>query len=281
MLRWWRRKRGAQEPERASQEQGSPAVPVVRDAERRRLARLLRRREELSYDLALAEQALAEENRWTERLRELDSALAEVESQLAALEGASRREAEPALPVVPVEVVVELEGSPVTVRLTVAGASLRWMEEIDWAERGHQVAPARLRRVDGGAADVLEAVGYAEPSSSLVMTLEASLDQLAADALAAVRRERHWTPVTLADVVRPCPHCGGWIDLRGRCPTCTALEWQRQQLLLERNRLRRERGEVLRDWQRMRDRLPVIRRQLAEVEADIRQLEAKGVQPSE
>ncbi len=281
MLRWWHRRRAKPEAEPSGEAHEPVATPVVREAERRRLARLLRRREELSYDLALAEQALAEENRWTERVRELDSALAEVESQLAALEVAPRREAEPGLPVVPVEVVVEPESSPVTVTLTVAGVSLRWVEEVDWAERGHQLAPARLRRVEGGAAAVLAAVGYPEPSATLVATLEASLDQLAADALAAVRQERHWTPVTLADLVRPCPHCGGWVDLRGRCPTCTALEWQRQQLSLERNRLRRERDEVLRDWQRMRDRLPVIRRQLAEVEADIRQLEAKGVQPSE
>jgi hypothetical protein len=53
-----------------------------------------------------------------------------------------------------------------------------------------------------------------------------------------------------------------------------------QQLILERNRLRRERDEVFRDWQRARDRLPIIQRQLAEVEADIRQLEEKGVRLS-
>ncbi|GBD18062.1 hypothetical protein HRbin27_00553 [bacterium HR27] len=283
MVHWWLRRRGQGEPERpdVGSDQSSAGAPVIREAERRRLARLLRRREELRYDIALAEEAQQPENRWTERLHELDAAIAELERQLATLDVPSGRDPEPPLPPVPVEVTVDAASEPATVTLRIAGQVLCWVEEVDWAERGHQLAPARLRRTAGDPAEVLQAAGYRAPSSALLETLEASLDLIAADALAAARRERIWTPLALADLAHPCEQCGGWRDVRGRCPTCTARDWQRQQLLLERNRLRQERDEVFRDWQRARDRLPVIQRQLAEVEADIRQLEAKGVQPSD
>ncbi|MCX2726711.1 hypothetical protein OO015_04285 [Thermomicrobium sp. 4228-Ro] len=279
MLRWWRRDREKRdaEPERATPE---PGRPFVREAERRLLARLLRRREELRYDLAQSEHALQPENRWTERLRELDAAIADVEHQRAQRAGAPARTGDPPLPAVPIAVTVEPERTAATVTLDIAGVALRWVEEVDWAERGHQLAPARLRRVEGNATEILRAVGYQAAPAALLETLEASLDLVAADALSAARREPIWSPLTLGDLARPCEQCGGWRDVRGRCPTCTARDWQRQQLLLERNRLRQERDEVFRDWQRARDRLPVIQRQLAEVEADIRQLQTKGVQPS-
>jgi hypothetical protein len=184
------------------------------------------------------------------------------------------------LPPVPVEVRVDLQASPVTVELEISGVVLRWIEEVDWAERGHQIAPAQLRRVEDELEKELAAVGYRDPSPELLATLAASADLVAADALETVRRRQVWTDIRLDDLARPCPACGGWRDLRDRCPTCAARAWQVQQLILERNRLRRERDEVFRDWQRARDRLPIIQRQLAEVEADIRQLEEKGVRLS-
>ncbi|MFN3337928.1 MAG: hypothetical protein ACK42I_10580, partial [Thermomicrobium sp.] len=215
-------------------------------------------------------------------IRELEAALAELEAELTHLEVSPVRTPEPPLPAVAVQVRVDVEAQPATVSLEIDGMTFHWVEEVDWAERGHQIAPARLRRVEGDVAALLEEVGYGCPQEELRETLAASLELLAADALAAARREGVvWVPLTLADLARPCERCGGWRDVRGRCPTCAARDWQRQQLLLERNRLRQERDEVYRDWQRTRDRLPVARRQLAEVEADIRALEAKGVRPSE
>ncbi len=258
------------------------ALSTVREAERRRLARLLERRAALQYDLAQAEQALLAENRWTERIRELDAALAQVEAELAQLEGSPVRTPEPALPAIAVEVTVAAEAQPATISVAIDGMTFRWVEEVDWAERGHQLAPARLRRMEGDEAVLLAEVGYGRPREELRETLAASLELLAADALAAARREGVvWVPLTLADLARPCDRCGSWRDIRGRCPSCTARDWQRQQLLLERNQLRHERDAVYRDWQRTRDRLPVVRRQLAEIEADIRALEAKGVRPSD
>ena len=279
MRRWWRRDRDQDERPAADRPTNQPERPV-REAERRRLARLYQRREELRYDLMLAEQARQPENRWTERLRELDAAIADLEEQRKALETAPPVLQPQPLPPVPVEVRVDLQASPVTVELEISGVVLRWIEEVDWAERGHQIAPAQLRRVEDELEKVLAAVGYRDPSPELLATLAASADLVAADALETVRRRQVWTDIRLDDLARPCPACGGWRDLRDRCPTCAARAWRVQQLILERNRLRRERDEVFRDWQRARDRLPIIQRQLAEVEADIRQLEEKGVRLS-
>jgi len=279
MRRWWRRDRDRDERPAVDRPTEQPERPV-REAERRRLARLYQRREELRYDLMLAEQALQPENRWTERLRELDAAIADLEEQRKAFETMPSVLQPHPLPPVPVEVRVAVGESPATVELEISGVVLRWVEEVDWAERGHQLAPAQLRRVEGELENVLTAVGYRDPSPELLATLEASADLVAADALESARRRQVWTEIRFADLARPCPACGGWRDLRDRCPTCAARAWQVQQLVSERNRLRRERDEVFRDWQRARDRLPIIQRQLAEVEADIRQLEEKGVRLS-
>ncbi|MCS7050259.1 MAG: hypothetical protein NZL87_01445 [Thermomicrobium sp.] len=281
MPRWrfWRREE-AKEPEAAGST--DPALGYVREAERRRLARLLQRRAALLHDLSRAEEAGQPENRWTERIGELEAALAALEEELAALDAMPTASPSGPLPALPIAVTVEPRAEPACVSLTVGEATFRWVEEIDWAERGHQVAPPRLRLVDGAVTTWLAALGIADANSPLPDVVSASLELVAADALAAARREGGaWVPLTLADLARPCERCGGWCDVRGRCPTCAARAWQREQLLLERNRLRQERDEVFRDWQRTRDRLPVIQRQLTEVEADIRSLEAKGVQPAD
>lgn len=269
---WWRRPKffgGSEEPERVQGEDRP-----VRASERHRLLRLLHRRAALLADLAQSEQALLPENRWVERLHELDAALADLESELVQLERPVVGMPRQTLPSLPLTIVVGKE-APATVELTIGPTRFRWREEVDWAERGHQLAPARLQLVLG---DPAELAALAEEVDELLrQVLRASLDCLATDALAAARGERSWTPLTLADLAQPCPRCGGWRDLRGRCPSCVAREWERQQLIQARTRLRKERDEVYQDWQKARERLPVIRRQLAEVEADIAQLRARGV----
>lgn len=276
---WWRRRKA---DDRAHQESPSPAGEqpsgrTARDAERRYYARLLQRRAALQADLAEAEQAMQPENRWTERIRELEAALAELDRDLAMMETSGVASPPSPLPAIPVKVMVDLQRQPATVEVEVAGERFAWVEEVDWAERGHQLAPARLVQVQGDLENLGAVIGLPQADPQLREVLGASLDTLAVDALEAARYHRPWVPVTLTDLARPCQRCGGWTDLRGRCSTCAARDWQRQQLLLERNRLRRERDELFRDWQQTRDRLPVIRRQLAEVEAELAALRAKGI----
>lgn len=279
---WWRlRRRAAPEPSpkgpAAADEE--PGQPYIREAERRRLLRLLKRRAELAYDLEQSERALQPVNRWTERLDELSAAIAQAEADLEALKPPAPRDLPPPLPPSPVEVIAASSGSPAQVVVRIAGETFAWREEVDWSERGHQIAPSRLLRHRGDPASLAPASLPDHLREQLVERLSASLDQLAEDLLGALAAGGSLPSLTLADLARPCPSCGGWQDLRGRCPICTGLAWRRQQLQADVRRLRKERDATLADLQRARDRLPVIRRQLAEVEADIAALRAKGVEP--
>jgi hypothetical protein len=77
------------------------------------------------------------------------------------------------------------------------------------------------------------------------------------------------TAPTLADLARPCDACGGWQDWHGTCPECQRRAWQRQHLDAEEERLRREREREEDERARLADRLPIARRRLAEVDAEI------------
>ena len=46
---------------------------------------------------------------------------------------------------------------------------------------------------------------------------------------------------TLADLARPCPVCGDWLDWRGHCDTCATRAYRRQTLRAEAGRLVQER----------------------------------------
>ncbi len=281
-MAWWRLYRRIVRRPAA----GRPAVsdevtpqPSIREAERRRLLRLLQRRAELSYDLEQSERAWQATNRWTERLAQLNAAIEQAESDLVALKPPRPRDLPPPLPPVPVEVVGVSAGPPAQVVLRIGDASYAWREEIDWAERGHQLAPPRLVRYQGQTASLVSEGPSDASRAQLVECLGSSLDQLAEDVLAALREAKPAPSLTLADLARPCSGCGGWQDLRGRCPVCARLAWRRQQLHADVRRLRGERDATLADLQRVRDRLPVIRRQLADVESEIAALRAKGVDP--
>ncbi len=280
-MAWWRLyrrivRRPAAGPSSVSDE--VTPQPYIREAERRRLLRLLQRRAELSYDLEQSERAWQPTNRWTERLEQLNAAIEQAESDLAALKPPPPSDLPQPLPPVPVEVVRVSAGPPAQVVLRIGDEDYAWREEVDWAERGHQLAPPQLVRFQGEPA-ALVSEGLSDASrAQLIERLGSSLDQLAEDVLAALVGTEPAPSLTLADLARPCSGCGGWQDLRGRCPVCARLAWRRQQLHADVRRLRKERDATLADLHRARDRLPVIRRQLADVESEIAALRAKGVE---
>uniref|UniRef100_A0A831TED9 Uncharacterized protein n=1 Tax=Thermorudis peleae TaxID=1382356 RepID=A0A831TED9_9BACT len=282
-MAWWRLRRRAvpeHSPSAAGTTGQETAQPYIREAEQRRLLRLLKRRAELAYDLEQSEQALQPVNRWTERLDELSAAIAQAEADLDALKPPAPRDLPPPLPPIPIEVISASSGPPAQVAVRIDTETFAWREEVDWSERGHQLAPSRLLRHRGDPASVAPASLPEHLREQLIERLSASLDQLAEDLLGTVSAAEPLPSLTLADLARPCPSCGGWQDQRGRCPVCVGLAWRRQQLQADVRRLRTERDATLADLQRARDRLPVIRRQLAEVEADIAALRAKGVEPA-
>lgn len=253
---------------------------VIRDAERRRLRRLLQRRSDLDYDLARARSAFEADNPWTERIDQLDAAVAQGEADLEALKTVRREEPSFTFPPDPIEVVEVNQADPATVVLRARDLTLRYQEEVDWAERGHQLALPELRRTEGDVAPLIPAGTDPDLRARLTEHLRHSFSIIADDALQRAVDGEPAPAVTLADITRPCPECGGWLDPKGRCPACVELDWKRQQVRADIERLRKERDEVLQDLERFRERLPVIQRQLAETDADIAQLRAKGVEPS-
>jgi hypothetical protein len=78
--------------------------------------------------------------------------------------------------------------------------------------------------------------------------------------------------LTLADLATPCPDCGGWRDLKGRCPACQDREWRANALRADTERLIKERNDQIEEMQRLRERLPVLRRQLQDAEEELAKL---------
>jgi hypothetical protein len=108
----------------------------------------------------------------------------------------------------------------------------------------------------------------------LIRHLQESLDVFALDL-----RERSLegtalpTGATLADLARPCPVCGDWLDWKGHCDACARRAWQRQNLKAEAARIEKEREDEESDRHKWAERLPVARKRLADIEGDIAVLE--------
>lgn len=254
----------------------------IRDAERRQLRRLLKRHDDLSYDLQRAHEALEPENQWTERIEQLNAAIEQAQADRDALEPESELLRDrPQLDPTPIEITGLRESEPAEVSLRVGGTDLTYREEIDWAERGHQLTLPELRRVDGDVDALVPSLDDPEIEQELREHLLHSLATLANQALEDAADGNEPPSLTLADITRRCPDCGGWLDQKGRCPNCTELNWKRQQIDSDIRRIRKERDGVIQDLERYRDRLPVIQRQLAETESDIEKLRAKGVEPAD
>lgn len=256
-----------------------PEQPFIRDAERRSLWRLLRRRDDLLFDLQRSEDAFLPENSWTERIGQLDAALAQAADDLKTLDAPPPVTSRVSLPATPIEVTdVHLE-EPASITLRAGSATITYREEIDWAERGHTVALPELDRVEGDVVSLIPADLAPGQRDALITHLRDSFAIIADEALDRTDARQELTNRTLADITQPCQRCGGWLDPKGRCPSCAERDRLRQRLLNDTERLRAERESIRLEMVRARERLPIVRRQLAETEAGIERLRAKGVEP--
>jgi hypothetical protein len=247
--------------------------PVDRDspeARARRRQRLERRIADLRYDIGQAEDAQAETNRWTERVAGINAAIEQARRDAEAILAAPPGWVPRPLPPWPVAVdAVRSTGpdTPAEVRFRVGEVAFRYSEELDWAERGHQVAEPELRRVEGEVERLLPGDIPPERRDELREHLAHGLSTLA-EGLRDGVLDGHAPPsLTLAELASPCPRCGGWRDLKGRCPACQEREWAAERLRADAERLVHERNQQLEELARMRERLPLLRRQLAEAEA--------------
>lgn len=255
-----------------------PNDPAVQARRRERLERRVR---DLRYDIGQAESALTDNNRWNDRITQITSAIEQAQRDIEQLLAAPPDNTGiplPPLPVVVTSVSVPTKQSrmgasappdPSEVQFSVGDTAFHYTEEIDWAERGHQQVEPVLRRVSGDPTALMPDTVPPEREHELREHLAHGLSTLASQLRDDTLDGKPLPQLTLSDLASPCPICGGWRDLRGRCPACQEREWQAKHLRTELDRLIKERNEQLDDLQSMRDRLPVLRRQLMDAEADL------------
>ncbi len=249
--------------------------PAADPAMQQRLDTLRRRQAMAAFDLERAESARQPENSWQERITLLDHSLASVEADLQALDAIPPLKPFP-LPETPLtDVAVSLE-EPVSVAFTVGPEHFRWEEEADWDQRGGPVVRGQLRQLSGDVANILPAHVPADRRDVLLRHLAASVNVLAIDLRdRALEGEPLPARITLADLARPCPACGDWLDWLGHCATCAQRAWQRQNLRQEAARLVKEREELEEDRYKWSERLTVARKRFADVEVEIAAVETE------
>ena len=280
---WWRFWEQGEEPpaDRAATETAAPpprsprrpAAPETADpAARQRLAQLQKRRELLLFDLERAEAARRPENPWQERIDLLGESIATVEADLAALD---HRPPDPTfpLPETPITGIEATTGEPAAVCFDIGPERFHFEEETDWDQRGGPRVRGDLRQRAGNSANLVPA--HTPPALRDALAHDLA-DSVAVFAIDLRDRALDGEPLpehpTLADLARPCPKCGGWRDWRGTCDACTERAWRRQGLRAERTRLEDERAKEADDRAKWAERLPVARRRLADVEAELAKL---------
>lgn len=259
--------------QRVVQERRRPGGQAAPDP-RERLARLQQQRLAILFDVDQGELAEDDENPWTHRIALLTEAMETVTADLATLAAAPPAPSWP-VPPVPIADLTASAGPPFALTLRIGDEPFAWEEALDWAERGHQVSLPELVRTQGRIAAIVPADAPANLRDALEAHLAQSLDAFAEDL-----RERRLNgeplpeAVTLADLARPSPEAGGWLDWNGRSPVKAVRAAEELRLRRERDRLLSERGREAEERHRLVERLPIARRRLADVDAEIAATEA-------
>ncbi len=256
---------------------GMPASarPVRRASdspEASRLAQLRQRRALVDFDLEQAEAATRPDNPWQERIVLLGESLASVDRDLAAL-GALPVEPPLPLPPTPITDIAASVAEPASVRFTIGNERFLFEEETDWDQRGGPRIEGDLQQRTGNAEALIPATIPPERRPALARHLTDSVIVFAVDLRdRALNSEPLPESASLADLSQPCPECGGWRDWRGTCEVCAQRNWQGQQLRAERSRLEAERLQEEQDRHKWAERLPIARRRVADIDAEIAKL---------
>jgi hypothetical protein len=226
----------------------------------------MHRQEMIQQEIDQAELAGIADNPWAMRARQIDDAIFAIDAEL-------RKPVErvdvplPPLPATPVDIEVVQAEAPSHVRISIQGERLDYAEEIDWAERGTNVVHGDLQLVGGSLAKVASPLGLDVDAAE---KLALSLFELATSARDSVLETgRPLGQVLVRDLLTPCPECGDLRLWNGVCLRCEVLNAARLQLENERKRLFDERDSILRDREAHIERLPSLRKRLAETNAAI------------
>jgi hypothetical protein len=260
----------ADEPDASTTSPRPPAAATAQsEHDQRRLAGLQRQRLAILFDIEQGELAAAADNPWTSRIALLGEAIDTVKADLARAGAVVPGPWHP-LPPVPVTVADISAGDVSTLTIEVEGKRFDFGEEPDWAERGHQVARPELTRRSGDPSRLLPADTPAALRGDLAEHLSASLLVLATDLRdRALDGDSLPDVITLADLARPCPTCGGWTDWRGTCQACARRHAAVNDLRREEHRLLDERNAEAEHRHTLVEGLPLARRRLKDVETEI------------
>jgi hypothetical protein len=239
-----------------------------------RLATMQRQRLAMLYDIEQGELAASGDNPWQHRIELLTEALGTVQDDLRAVAEVPPSPWHPLPPTPVTGIDVSIENDLASIAFNVSGQHFAFAEERDWSERGHQLARPELEQIAGDPAALVPEDTPADLREPLALHLRESLYVFAAD-LRDVTLDGEPLPQhpTLADMGKPCPACGGWTDWRGRCEACTIRKARQQELKREETRLLSERAQEAEERHRLVERLPISRRRLADLDAEIAALE--------
>lgn len=224
------------------------------------------------FDIDQGELALQLENPWRDRIDLLSEAIANVESDLAALDALPATTA-PAIDPVSIVDIVASGGELIQIAFTIGEERFHFEEQVDWDQRGGPTVRGDLQLVSGSVDSLL---GSARTVDERVALRNHLIDSIVVFATDLRDRTLSGEPLPsapiLTDLAKPCPTCGGWMVWNGRCPACTSRAIERQRLRVERDRLDGDRRKEADERHRLADGLPISRRRLAAVETDITNL---------
>jgi hypothetical protein len=233
-----------------------------------RLVSLRKRREALMHDVASAEEAGQEHNRWRTEIALIDQAMAETDRDLSEIGTAVAPPGSP-LPATPIAQVTCETDPAIKVQFRIGVADFHYAEEIDWAERGHQIARSELIAEQGNI-DAVIPQGFPESERAALRShLERSLFAFASDVRDRALNGQDPPSGTLADLAKPSPEFGGWLDWTGQSAIKMEQETERNRLREELDRLQAELARLIEDEAKTAERLPIARRRLLELDREI------------
>ncbi len=237
-----------------------------------KLNQLRKHREAVLFDVEQAILATQPENPWLERVQLLDEAIEAVRKDREATQHETEPTGEPVIPA-PLNSIVFQEGPPPSVRFDLLGEHFTYAEEIDWAERGFQLARGDLLLQSGDPQRVVNAAYRGVQAEAFLEHLSSSLFVFASDMRdRSLAGEALPSEVTLSDLARPDERSGGWFDWKGHSAAAARHDHRIALLQQEEQRLLAERERELQEQARWEDRLPIAKRRLADVDAEIASL---------
>ena len=239
-----------------------------------RLVALRKRREALAHDVESATNAGTDDNRWRAEIKLIVQAIHEIDADRAAIDATPPGPAGAALPATPITGVAVDVGPVARVRFRIGDTHFSYAEEIDWAERGTQLARSELIPDAGDVEVLIPATVPADQRQALAEHLEQSLFAFASDLRDRTLNRESIPEATLSDLARPSTECGGWLDWLGQSAAQQEREASKAVLFAERQRLMADRARLIEDQNKIAENLPIARRRLAELDREIEAITA-------